>query len=135
MRSLVTQAGADVEGEAAGTGAWHGGDDMDRRSRAELVARGHDVDRHRARQFEPDDFDRLDVVVALDRSHFEDLRALARDDADRAKVVLLGDFDPAHAEDPSVPDPYHGGPDGFADVYDRVDAGARGLLARLTASS
>ena len=134
MRRLVSEAGADVEVESAGTGAWHVGDDMDRRSRAELVARGYEIPSHRARQFEPDDFDRLDLVVALDSSHFDDLRALARTPHEREQVVLLGDFDPAHRDDPSVPDPYYGGPDGFADVLERVEDGCRGLLSALTSS-
>lgn len=132
MRALVAEAGADIEVESAGTGAWHVGADMDRRSRAELVARGHEIPGHRARQFEPDDFDRLDLVVAMDASHLEDLQALARTPDEREKVVLLGDFDPARRDDPSVPDPYYGGLDGFADVLDRVTDGCRGLLTSLT---
>lgn len=134
MRSLVSETGADVEVESAGTGAWHVGDDMDRRSRAELVARGYEMPRHQARQFEPDDFDRLDLVVALDASHFEDLRALARSADDREKVVLLGGFGTKYRDDPSVPDPYYGGPDGFSDVLDRVEDGCRALLSALTSS-
>ncbi len=129
MRALVDRSGADVEVESAGTGAWHVGDDIDRRSRAELESRGYVVGRHRARQFEPDDFDRLDLVVALDASHLDDLRALARNDDEREKVVLLGSFGTRDPDDPSVPDPYYGGPDGFADVLDRVEDGCRGLLA------
>lgn len=128
MRSLVSEAGVDVEVESAGTGAWHVGDDMDRRSRAELVAHGYDVPRHAARQFEPDDFERLDLVVALDASHFDDLRALARSDAEREKVALLGGFGARYRDDPSVPDPYYGGPTGFSDVLDRVEYGCRALL-------
>ena len=131
MKALVADSGADVEVESAGTGAWHVGDDMDPRSRAELTAHVYDVPRHVARQFEPDDFERLDRVVALDRSHHDDLRALARTPEERDKVVLLGDFDPTRAGDPSVPDPYYGGADGFADVLARVEAGCRGLLASL----
>jgi protein-tyrosine phosphatase len=132
MRALVDEAGADVSVESAGTGAWHVGDEMDRRSRAELVSRGYDVPPHRARQFEPADFDRLDLVVALDQSHRDDLRALARTPTEREKVVLLGEFGTDFRDDPSVPDPYYGGPDGFSDVLDRVEDGCRGLLARVT---
>ena len=38
------------------------------------------------------------------------------------------------ADDPrggEVPDPYYGGGAGFDDVLDRVEAGCRGLLARI----
>ncbi|MHA3701619.1 low molecular weight protein-tyrosine-phosphatase [Jatrophihabitans sp. YIM 134969] len=134
LRSLVAEAGADVEVESAGTGAWHVGDEMDRRSRAELERRGYRVPAHAARQFEPDDFERLDLVIAMDRSHYEDLRALARDADDREKVVLFGEFGTRYRDDPSVPDPYYGGADGFADVLDRVEYGCRELLTRTGSS-
>lgn len=128
LRSMAQRAGVEVEVESAGIGGWHVGDDMDRRSRAELVARGYEVPRHAARQLDGDDFARLDVVVAMDATHRDDLLALARDDDERAKVVLLGELGEHHRDDPEVPDPYYGGPDGFADVLDRVEDGCRGLL-------
>lgn len=135
MQRLVADAGraGDVVVESAGTGAWHVGEEMDPRARAALVEHGYDVPPHEARQFEPDDFDRLDLVVALDESHREDLEALARTPDERAKVVLLGELGSAHRDDPSVPDPYYGGPDGFADVIARVEDGCAGLLDRLDA--
>ena len=38
---------------------------------------------------------------------------------------------PTRGEDLDVPDPYYGGPSGFADVFDLVDASCRGLLEQL----
>jgi protein-tyrosine phosphatase len=132
MRHLVHDAGRDDEFalESAGTGGWHVGADMDRRTALELRTRGYDTGRHRAQQFTVDDFARLDVVVALDLDHLDELRAMAPTAEDRAKVVLLGDC--AETLTGAVPDPYYGGPSGFRDVLDQVEDGCRGLLARLT---
>jgi protein-tyrosine phosphatase len=44
---------------------------------------------------------------------------------------LLREFDPDAGEDLDVPDPYYGGPSGFADVFDLVDVSCRSLLEQL----
>jgi protein-tyrosine phosphatase len=86
-----------------------------------------------ARRFEADDFARFDLVVAMDARNAADLRALAPDAQARAKVRLMREFDPAAPRGAEVPDPYYGGDDGFAEVFEMVDAAARGLVAHLRA--
>ncbi len=135
MRHLLSQEGLDgrVEVESAGTGSWHVGDPPDRRATAEARTRGI-VMEGRARQFRAGDFDRVDLVVAMDVQNAADLRALAPDEAAAAKVRLLRDWDPeARDGDRSVPDPYYGGPDGFATVLDMVERACAGLVAELRA--
>ena len=135
MRHLLSQEGLDgrVEVESAGTGSWHVGDPPDRRATAEARTRGI-VMEGRARQFRAGDFDRVNLVVAMDVQNAADLRALAPDEAAAAKVRLLRDWDPeARDGDRSVPDPYYGGPDGFATVLDMVERACAGLVAELRA--
>ena len=70
----------------------------------------------------------------MDVQNAADLRALAPDEAAAAKVRLLRDWDPeARDGDRSVPDPYYGGPDGFATVLDMVERACAGLVAELRA--
>ncbi|MEP6479223.1 MAG: low molecular weight phosphotyrosine protein phosphatase, partial [Rhodoglobus sp.] len=52
---------------SAGTGDWHVGERSDERTLTALAARGYDGSRHRARQFDPDWFANLDLVVVFDR--------------------------------------------------------------------
>jgi protein-tyrosine phosphatase len=134
MRHRVREAGLDdvIEVESAGTGSWHVGDPPDARAREEASARGIAMD-GAARQFRPADFERFDLVLAMDRENAAHLRALAPDGKAAAKVRLLREFDPAAAagRDLSVPDPYYGGAEGFATVFDQVDAACRGLIAHL----
>ena len=48
------------------------------------------------------------------------------------RIAMLRDFDPAAADGAEVPDPYYGGPEEYADVFDLVDAAAKGLVSHLT---
>lgn len=134
MRHRIAEAGlqAEIVVESSGTGSWHAGHPPDARAAREARGRGIAMD-GRARQFEPGDFDRLDMVLAMDEQNAADLRALAPDAAAAAKVQLLRAFDPEARGDLSVPDPYYGGASGFTDVFDMVDAACRGLLEHLRA--
>ena len=85
----------------------------------------------RARQFTRADFERFDYVLVMDESNREHLTALAPDAAARAKIHLLRAFDPNAPPEAPVPDPYHGGPDGFELVLDLCEAACQGLIEHL----
>lgn len=137
MAETVVRAMADRRGlgdslvlSSSGTGDWHVGEPADRRAVAALAARGYDASNHRARQFDPSDFDSVDLVVALDSSHAQALRGWARTAQNRAKVRLLRSFDPS-ADGHEVADPYYGDDDHFDEVLDQVEAAAEHLLAHV----
>jgi protein-tyrosine phosphatase len=137
MRSLVREAGLEDEFEidSAGTGGWHAGDPPDRRATASARRRGITLE-GAARQVRQDDFERYDLLLAADRENLAHLRAMAPNEESRSKVRLLREFDPesAGAPDLDVPDPYYGGPDGFEEVLDLVEAACRGLLRHARAA-
>ena len=121
---------------SAGTGDWHIGEQADARTVAVLAARGYDGSRHRARLFEPGWFDRLDLVVALDRGHERTLRSWAPNEQARDSIRLLRCFDPT-AEGASgatldVPDPYYRDRQAFEHTLDLVEAGCSALLDHLS---
>jgi low molecular weight protein-tyrosine phosphatase len=134
MRRLVREEGLEdrIEIDSAGTGGWHVGAPPDARATEAAARRGTEL-AGAARRFDPHDFERYDLILAMDRENRRDLLRLAPDDEARAKVRLLREFDPAarDAGDLDVPDPYYGGVDGFEDVLDLVEAATRGLLAEL----
>jgi protein-tyrosine phosphatase len=109
FKNLVRNAGLEsvVAVISAGTGDWHVGEPSDDRTVTALAARGLDGTRHRAKQFDPDWFDNLDLVVGFDRSHERILRAWAGNDIDRSKVQLLMTFDSDASGPLEVPDPYY----------------------------
>ena len=132
MRALVGQAGLDdrIEVDSAGTGGWHRGEPPDERAADEARRRGLELT-SRARQVHVGDFEYFDLLVAMDRANEADLLELAPGPEHAAKVHLLREFDPAaeqHSVALDVPDPYYGGPNGFGDVYDLIEAACGGLL-------
>lgn len=127
VREAAGDAGVDVEVESAGTGSWHVGDPPDPRMAAAARRVGMALD-GRARRVTADDFDRFDLVVAMDRENHAELLRLAPDDHARAKIRLFREFEDG-AADPDVPDPYYGGPDGFDRVVAIVRRAAAGLVA------
>jgi protein-tyrosine phosphatase len=133
MRRLLREQGleGEIEIDSAGTGGWHAGAPPDARATEAAHRRGIVLE-GAARKVVPSDFDEYDLLLAADRENLADLRALAPDAEARAKVRMLREFDPAsQGRDLDVPDPYYGGPGGFEDVLDLVEAACRGLLAEL----
>jgi protein-tyrosine phosphatase len=135
MRSLVRDAGLDdrIEIDSAGTGGWHAGEPPDARATEAARRRGIEL-AGAARQIAPEDFDRFDLLVALDRENLRGLLAVAPDEEAAEKVRLLREFDPEGDGELDVPDPYYGGERGFESVLDQVQAACRGLLGELRAA-
>jgi len=133
MRSIVAEHGLQdtIELDSAGTGSWHVGSAPDRRARAAAAGRGIEL-AGTARQVEHADFERFDLILAMDSSNLSDLRALAPA-GQRGKVRLLREFDPAAGGELDVPDPYYGAAGGFEEVFDLVQAACAGLLAEIRA--
>jgi protein-tyrosine phosphatase len=136
FRAHAAEQDLDVEADSSGLGPWHAGEDADERTVATLRRAGY-RSAHIARQFEPEWFDRYDLIVALDAGHQAGLRRIAPDKAAAAKIRLLREFDPAAAGaagddgrhgDLDVPDPYYGGPAGFTEVRELIEAAMPGLL-------
>ncbi|MEV5831033.1 low molecular weight protein-tyrosine-phosphatase [Spirillospora sp. NPDC052242] len=132
LRHHVEEAGLDVEVDSSGTGNWHVGDAADDRTIAALRRAGY-RSAHTARQFEALWFARYDLILALDDGHLRALRSMAPDEASRAKVRLLREFDPAAGGDLDVPDPYYGGRADFDLVLEMVEAAMPGLLDEIRA--
>ncbi len=118
--------------DSAGTAAYHIGDPPDHRATAEARRRGIAMV-SRGRQFQRGDFELFDLVLAMDQWNHSDLTDLASSPDQKAKIHLLREWDPAArgVHDLDVPDPYYGGPDGFADVFDMVERSCRTLLGQL----
>ncbi|WP_029041202.1 low molecular weight protein-tyrosine-phosphatase [Cucumibacter marinus] len=122
--------------DSAGTGDWHVGNPPDPRAIAEGRRRGYDLTSLRARQAVAADFERFDLVLAMDRSNHRNLTALhgAAGGEPLPAPRLFLDFARGH-EGLEVPDPYFGdrvgGKDGFAHMFDLIEAAADGLIAEI----
>jgi protein-tyrosine phosphatase len=130
LREALREAGLEdqVEVDSAGTGTWHLGDPPDARMTAAAAEAGLTLS-GTARRIGARDVADADLVLVMDRRNLRDVRALA-DAADHHKVVLFRGYDPG-ADGDEVPDPYMGGPEGFAVVVEMARAAARGVVGAL----
>jgi protein-tyrosine phosphatase len=123
MRKMVADLGLDIHVESAGTHDYHVGDAPDERAQHHAKGRGYDLSAQRARQVRKRDFAEFDLIIAMDRGHLS---------------ILLRHCPPQHlgkvrmlVDGHDVPDPYYGGPEGFEQVLDMVEAACLGILSEL----
>lgn len=118
-----------VEVDSAGTHGYHEGAPPDPRAQSAALRRGIDISSLRARRVVPMDFERFDLILAMDEENRSALLDIAREEH-RDKIRLLLEFVPGSL-DLSVPDPYYGGLLGFEKVLDMVEEAMASLLDEL----
>lgn len=107
---IIKENSLDIEVDSAGTGSWHVGENPCKNSVLVAKNNGVDISKLVARQVTKKDFEKFDLVVALDSKNYSDLKAFGYEN-----LVLLGDYGYDGAD---VPDPYFfDGFEGFDEVY------------------
>ena len=119
MRKMADE---DVIVDSAGTGAWHIGHPPDPRMQEAAKLKGYDLSPLRARQVVREDFDRFDLILAMDKSNLADLESLRPSDARADLRLYLEGQNPEE-----MPDPYYTG--GFEYVVGLVEKGAARWLS------
>ncbi len=103
---------------SAGTSGFHEGERPDKRSSSNALLHGVDISNQRSRPVRKDDFERFDLVFAMDQAHYEHLLALA-DKAQHHKIKMI--LNESHPDkNLPVPDPYYS-TDGFEEVFQLID--------------
>lgn len=106
--------------ESAGTGDWHIGSAPDQRSIDIAKKNNLDISKQKGRQLNIADFEKYDIIYAMDKSNLQNILALAPDEKSKLKVkLILNELFPS--ENMDVPDPYFGLHNGFETVYDMLD--------------
>jgi len=123
LRRLAEAQKLQIHVESRGTHDYHVGEPPDERAQDHAKRRGYDLSAQRAKLFSKRDFEEFDLVLAMDRGHLRILQRLCPPQH-AAKVKLF-------LRDADVPDPYYGGPEGFEQVLDLVEAACRGLLTEI----
>lgn len=129
FRKRAGDAGLTLRIESAGTGAWHKGEPPDPRAQEAGENRGYSFAGQEARKVEHNDFSQFDLILAMDNRNFNDLQVMCPE-AHHSKIKLFLDLAPGISVR-EVPDPYYGGPSGFDNVLDLVEAASDGLIAQL----
>lgn len=129
IREAAGESGLELDIDSAGTGSWHIG----QAPHDEAVAAGARAGLHiegRARLVTRADFDRFDIILAMDRANLRDLHALAPSLEAQARARLFRTYDPTAGSD-EVPDPWGGLAAGYDETVRIVRAAARGLVAEI----
>jgi protein-tyrosine phosphatase len=131
FRHLVREAGLQdrIAIDSAGTHGYHVGAPPDERSQLHARKRGYELAALRARAVEDLDFERFDLILAMDHENLAQLRDDCPPEA-LPKLRRLMEFAPSGLPD-VVADPYYGGQQGFESVLDHVEAACKGLLAHV----
>ena len=132
LRSITEREGLDdsVYIDSAGTYGGHSGERSDARMRRAAAARGIDIT-HRARQVREEDFERFDMIIAMDDNNYEALFRLAPDRAAQQKIYRFREFLRRNPNWSYIPDPYYEGHEGFELVLDLLEDGCSTLLENL----
>ena len=127
MRMFAEQSDLDLIIDSAGTSDWHVGEPPYAPMRQAASARGYNLSVQRARQFTAADFERFDLILAMDKSNLSNIEAL-RPDGSTTQARLLLDFAP---DQPlrEVPDPYY--TYDFDQAIDLAEQAVSGLIESL----
>ncbi len=128
MLQLIVEDGLEeqIGVDSAGTIRYHVGEPADLRMQDTATRRGYTLPSI-SRQFVPEDFDRFDLIVAMDRDNLRDIRTLETRPHDHVK--LFSEFLPEDAPI-DVPDPYLGEA-GFDRTLDIIEYGCPAILQYL----
>ena len=132
FRHKVAELGlsASVAVDSAGTHNFHPNSPPDERSQAHAARRGYDLSDLRARQIQPTDFEKFDLILVMDMENLESVKDECPPEYAH-KIRRLTEFCLDH-DTPVVPDPYYGGADGFDHVLDLVEDACEGLLVAIS---
>lgn len=114
-----------VRVDSAGVQGWHAGEPPDERSQAHARRRGYELSGQRARALVDADFERFDLLVAMDRGHWREMSRRCPPSQAHKLGLLPGGIE--------VPDPYYGGPADFERVLDLLEQGCDALAQILAA--
>jgi protein-tyrosine phosphatase len=112
--------------DSAGTHGYHIGEPPDSRTQEAARARGYDLSALRARRVERGDFERFDLVLAMDHDNRAFLARLCPPSAGH-KLKLMMEYARSYTV-PEVPDPYYGGAEDFETVLEMLEDATEGLL-------
>ncbi len=135
FRAKVEAAGlaSRVHIDSAGTFSGHIGQPPDPRTQQAARARGYDLSMLRARAVVPEDYERFDLLLAMDEfNRAALLRHSPVGRADRVQLFLDYAVDEPVRDLREVPDPYYEGREAFERVLDLVENASEGLLTYVT---
>ncbi|KXB30217.1 MULTISPECIES: low molecular weight protein-tyrosine-phosphatase [Dechloromonas] len=122
----INNLGDKVEVDSAGTHGYHVGEAPDSRTQRAAAVRGYNLSQLRARKVARQDLDYFDLILAMDKSNFDNLQRMAAPEQ-QERIKLFMEY-ARNFDDDEVPDPYYGLGHGFDLVLDMVEDASLGLV-------
>jgi len=120
----------EIKVDSAGTAAYHIGKLPDKRSIEIADKYNINLRNQRARQFSRIDFDKFDIIYAMDTNNLAHLISLTETKKELKKIrLILNEINPGACE--SVPDPYYGGENGFQNAYNMLNEACDKIVKNL----
>ena len=120
----------DIEVDSAGIAAYHVDELPDKRSIEIADKYNINLRNQRARQFNRSDFDKFDIIYAMDTNNLAHLISLTETEKELKKIrLILNEINPDACK--SVPDPYYGGKNGFQNVYNMLNEACDKIMQNL----
>lgn len=123
-REIINKNNLNISVDSAGIGGWHIDEPPHHYSRQVAKDNGFSIDDLRGRKISIYGDSDFDMIIAMDSSNYEDLRALG---FDKDRIFKIGDFG-LNGED--IPDPYYQGKEGFIKIYNMLKITIENLLLR-----
>ncbi|MEP7169005.1 MAG: low molecular weight protein-tyrosine-phosphatase [Bacteroidota bacterium] len=133
MKEKLKNAGLDFFVDSAGMISYHTGEPPDSRSIEIAKQNGIDISNQLARQITKNDFEKFDLIFAMESSVYDELIFLAPSAKQKIKVHLFLDF----AEwkfFSDVPDPYYGTKKDFEEVFQLINDVSEKIITKFLSS-
>ena len=129
FRHLVEKEGRDILIDSVGTHGYHVGEPPDHRAIDVASDKGIEMDLLTARKLNADDFEKFDLLFAMDNGHLASMQNLCPPEHAHKLRLFLDTLDGYEGMD--VPDPYYGSMQDFKTTFDLIYRGCEALLAEI----
>lgn len=125
LQDIIDKKKLEWEVDSAGTIDYHQGKPPHQESIEVAIKYGIDISHQRSRIFDIHDYDKFDIIIAMDSSNYQDLIRMARNTSDKSKVKIMLNY--AYPKlNKAVPDLYYEG--GFDNVYNQLKVAVDALV-------
>lgn len=132
LQNIITAQNLSWTVDSAGTSGWHDGEPPHKGSIKVAAEHGININNQKSRKFTKLDFDRFDLILAMDSQNYQDIIKLAANKDEVKKVKIMLNY--AHPNsNMAVPDPYYTG--NFQEVYDLLQLACVNLVKEHTSDT
>ena len=133
VKLKLQHAGFNATVDSAGLLSYHSGEPPDHRAMETAARFGIDISNQRARQITKNDFEKFDLIFAMDSSVYSELKSF-RHPAANKKIHLFLEY-AGYPTGSDVPDPYYGTMRHFEECFKLIESASEALVKRILAEA